>query len=234
MGVRRLYYLAERKSLQAHVAWLPRLREIKLFAGLLPGKLSLEQQLALLLADRAFVGDDELPRTEAEYRARLGKAAERAGLAIQDLTAILYPLFEAYHAARLALERLPAGRWPQTVRDVQHQLDALVPAGFLTTTPWQWLQQYPRYFRAIAQRLDKLQHGGQQRDQQALAQIEPSVAAYEQRAAAHRQRGAVDPQLILFRWMIEEFRVSLFAQQLGTVWPVSAQRLEKQWALVAP
>ena len=86
----------------------------------------------------------------------------------------------------------------------------------------------------VVHRNTKLQHGGQQRDQQALEQLEPWITASAQRAAAHHQRGAIDPHLELFRWMLEEFRVSLFAQQLGTSLSVSAQRLEKQWAQVAP
>jgi ATP-dependent helicase HrpA len=232
-GLRRLYYLAQRKSLQAHVAWLPRLREIKLFAGSLPGRVPLENQLALLLADRAFLGDRDLPRTPAEYQQRLADAAEQAGLAAQDITALAYPLFEAFHSARLALETLPKNRWPQAAQDVRRQIDALVQEGFLTTTPWAWLRHYPRYFLAIAYRLDKLQHGGHQRDEQALQRLEPWITAHDQRAVAHRQRGAVDRQLVLFRWMVEEFRVSVFAQQLGTSIPVSWQRLEKQWAQVA-
>ena len=84
----------------------------------------------------------------------------------------------------------------------------------------------------IVYRLDKLQHGGHPRDQQALQQLELWTTAHDQRAVEHRQRGTVDQQLVLFRWMIEDFRVSLFAQQLGTSMPVSAQRLEKQWAQV--
>ena len=135
---------------------------------------------------------------------------------------------------RLALENLPRNRWPQVVQDVRRQLDALTPDGFLTATPWAWLQHYPRYLRAIVYRLDKLQHGGQQRDAQALQQLEPRLALLAQRAAAQRQRGVVDPQLVLFRWMLEEFRVSLFAQPLGTSLPVSIQRLDKQWTQVAP
>ena len=67
-----------------------------------------------------------------------------------------------------------------------------------------------------------------------MQQLEPWIVSHDQRAAAHHQRGAIDQQLVLFRWMLEEFRVSLFAQQLGTSLPVSSQRLEKQWALVAP
>ena len=233
-GMRRLYYLAQRKSLQSHVAWLPRLREIKLLAANLPGRQPLEDQLALLVADRAFLTEPELPRTQAEYQQRLNEAAARAGLAVQDLTTLVHPLFESLHAARLALEKLPAARWPQPVQDVRRQVDALIPAGFLTGTPWTWLCHFPRYFRAIVLRLDKIQHGGYERDQQALQQLEPWITAHDQRAALHQQRGAFDAQLVVFRWMLEELRVSLFAQQLGTSIPVSFQRLEKQWGQVSP
>jgi ATP-dependent helicase HrpA len=72
------------------------------------------------------------------------------------------------------------------------------------------------------------------RDAQALGHLAPWLSAYARRAAEHRQRGAIDAELVLFRWMLEEFRVSLFAQQLGTALPVSTQRLERQWARVAP
>jgi ATP-dependent helicase HrpA len=232
-GVRRLYYLAQRKSLQAHVAWLPRLRDIQLLAARSPGRKPLEDQLALLVADRAFLADPELPRTQAEYQQRLGDAAARAGMAIQDIAALVQPLFEALHAARLALEQLPSARWPSAVQDVRRQIETLVPEGFLTETPWTWLCHFPRYFRAIVHRLDKLQHGGHQRDQQALQQLEPWIIAHDQRSALHQQRGAFDEQLVVFRWMLEELRVSLFAQQLGTSIPVSFPRLEKQWGQVA-
>ena len=67
-----------------------------------------------------------------------------------------------------------------------------------------------------------------------MEQLTPWITAHNQRAALHQQRGAHDEQLVLFRWMLEELRVSLFAQQLGTSIPVSLQRLEKQWQRVAP
>ncbi|MHB8955309.1 MAG: ATP-dependent RNA helicase HrpA [Pirellulaceae bacterium] len=232
-GIRRLFYFSQRKALQAHVAWLPRLRETKLLAATVPGIQPLEDHLALLLADRAFLADQELPRTEAEYQQRLQEAATRAGGAVQEITPLVHPLFEALHAARLALEKLPAARWPQTAQDVQRQIDALIRPGFLTDTPWMWLCHFPRYFRAIVHRLDKLQHGGHARDQQALQQLAPWTTAYEQRAAQHQQRGAFDERLVVYRWMLEELRVSLFAQHLGTSMPVSVQRLEKQWAEIS-
>jgi ATP-dependent helicase HrpA len=60
----------------------------------------------------------------------------------------------------------------------------------------------------------------------------PWLEAYQDRAQKHEQRGLVDQELVLFRWLLEEFRVSLFAQQLGTVFSISSKRLEKQWAKV--
>ncbi|MCU0961504.1 MAG: ATP-dependent RNA helicase HrpA [Pirellulaceae bacterium] len=233
-GLRRLYFLAERKALQTQVAWLPRLREIQLLAAPVLSAAALADQLALLLADRAFLGDDELPRTPADFHARRAAADQRTTRAVQDVTAIAYRLFEALHRARLAWEESAARRWPEAAADVQRQLAALTPPDFLTTVPWTWLQHYPRYGQAIVHRLDKLRQGGHVRDAQARGQLAPWLAAYAQRAAEHRQRGAIDPELVLFRWMLEEFRVSLFAQQLGTALPVSAQRLTRQWARVAP
>ena len=81
-------------------------------------------------------------------------------------------------------------------------------------------------------RLDKIAGAGWQRDQRALAELEPFLDAYRARVADHRRRGIYDAELATFRWMLEEFRVSLFAQELGTIIPVSAKRLEKHWANV--
>lgn len=233
-GIRRLYYLSEKKSLQAHVAWLPHIADIKLLASTLLSARHLEVELALFIADRAFLGERPLPRREADYRQRLAEAAERASVAVQEIAPLAHPLFQHYHAARLALEELPQGRFADAVSDVQRQLAGLMPSNVLTATPWCWLQHFPRYLQAVCQRLEKLRHGDQARDAQALQELAPLFELYEQRAEAHRQRGVVDPELQLFRWMLEEFRVSLFAQQLGTSLKVSSKRLEKQWAKVAP
>jgi ATP-dependent helicase HrpA len=231
-GVRRLYYLKQRKFLLAHVAWLPRLNEIKLLASSLRGVGHLEASIAELICDRAFVRDGPLPRTRDEFQQRLKDDAERGNLAVQDVAKMLFPLFETYHAARLAWEQLAKPRWQDVADDVEGQLEALVAPGFLTNTLWTWLEQFPRYFRAIESRLDKLKHGAQQRDQVGMAELVPWLEAYQDRAQRHEQRGLVDKELVLFRWMLEEFRVSLFAQQLGTIFSISSNRLEKQWAKV--
>jgi len=102
-----------------------------------------------------------------------------------------------------------------------------VPAGFLLTTPWSRLQEFPRYLQAIEQRLEKLGRD-ERRDAQLAAEIAPLEARYRERVRA--ERGMRAPGDDEFRWLLEEFRVSLFAQQLKTRVPVSARRLDDAWA----
>jgi ATP-dependent helicase HrpA len=95
--------------------------------------------------------------------------------------------------------------------------------------------QMPRYLWAMRLRLERMRQGGQaavERDHEWAAQVAPADRAWRMRADDHRVRGIRDPELDAFRWMVEEFRVSIFAQELGTVVKVSPQRLEKQWQKV--
>ncbi len=112
------------------------------------------------------------------------------------------------------------------------QLAELTGPRFLSDTPWPWLLQYRRYFQAIVARLKNLVGGGILRDQQKQSQIQPRFVSYLERARQHREMDLYDPQLELYRWMLEEYRVSLFAQKLGTALSVSPKRLDQQWANV--
>ena len=106
-------------------------------------------------------------------------------------------------------------------------ISSSLAAHFMTITPDQWLVQYPRFLRAIEVRLGK-----PGRDPQKLAEISPFWQGYLERSKRHREQHIHDPELETFRWMIEELRVSLFAQELKTSIPVSVKRLEKQWEKV--
>ena len=117
------------------------------------------------------------------------------------------------------------------LNDIKQQLANLVYAGFVRETPGEWLKEIPRYLKAIEQRLDKV--GAQvQRDRVWTGELAGYWEQYKARAAKHAQEGKRDPELTLYRWMLEEYRVSLFAQQLGTKMAVSDKRLSKQWTLV--
>jgi ATP-dependent helicase HrpA len=117
------------------------------------------------------------------------------------------------------------------LNDIKLQLGNLVYPGFVRETPGEWLKELPRYLKAIEQRLDKI--GGQlQRDRVWSGELAGYWEQYQARLGKHRKEGKRDPQLIQYRWMLEEYRVSLFAQQLGTKLAVSDKRLSKQWSQV--
>jgi len=231
-GQRRLFCLAEKNELRAQVAWLPRLDQMKLYAATLCGAKQLEQQLAELIADRTFLDQDQLARNADQFTRLQLRGRERITLAVQEVARLAYALLEAYQQTQVALEEATSPRWQNAVEDVRTQIEHLTPEGFLADTPWTWLRHCGRYFQAARIRLEKLAGAGVDRDRQHYDQVAPFWQAYLQRTADHHERGICDNELDHFRWMLEEFRVSLFAQQLGTSISVSAKRLEKQWAKV--
>jgi len=110
--------------------------------------------------------------------------------------------------------------------DIRRQLDYLVYLGFVRQTPYRWLSRLPSYLKAIRRRLDRLQHNPAQ-DARKAAEIAPLWQAYLERAEG--LDGVGRRELGEFHWLLEEFRVSLFAQELRTLLPVSQTRLEKRW-----
>ena len=109
---------------------------------------------------------------------------------------------------------------------------------FIADTPFERLQHFPRYLKAIVLRLDKLRgnggngESGAARDARLFAEFSPLWTAYERRAQQLARQGAANPAIEQFRWQLEELRVQLFAQELRTPAPVSAKRLHKLWASI--
>ncbi|MBU0920466.1 ATP-dependent RNA helicase HrpA [Stutzerimonas kunmingensis] len=119
------------------------------------------------------------------------------------------------------------------LNDIKAQLGNLVYPGFVRETPAEWLKEYPRYLKAIEQRFEKI--GAQlQRDRVWSGELAGYWEQYQARLKKHLQEGKRDAELALYRWMLEEYRVSLWAQQLGTRMAVSDKRLNKQWSQVEP
>ncbi len=233
LGVRKLFILKQKKQLKTQVDYLPGLTQLLLNAATLPGGTNgFREQLAECIADRAIYPENKIPRKQAEFESLLKLAKNRISVAVQEVGQLVKPLLENYHAIQVPLEGkfLPAHEYAK--HDLREQLDYLVEAGFLANTPWPWLWQYPRYLRAMKFRLDKLTAGGLARDRENQAIIARLWERYFFRAEEHREREIYDPQLIHYRWMVEELRVSLFAQKLGTGITVSAKRLEDQWRKV--
>ncbi|MEW6131976.1 MAG: ATP-dependent RNA helicase HrpA [Pseudomonadota bacterium] len=186
-------------------------------------------ELADTIAYRACLGDDELPRNQREF----DRQKERAKPRIAPVTqALLKSVEECLDLAQQVQARLAQkSPFAHAQKDEQAHLARLIHPGFIRATPWERWQNLPRYLRAILRRFDKLPSAGE-RDARHTAVIQGLEARYQERLAKHRKAGIQDLRLDEFRWHLEELRVSLFAQELKTPYPVSAKRLEKLWESV--
>ncbi len=225
-GVTRLYVLAENKELRSQIRWLPALAQAKInLSGLIP-LTNLESSLAILLARIAFVDDQPLIRDSETFQIRRQDRSRRIAEATQEIAGWLDGLSRHGFELRRQRESIrPADRFESLVRDVDEQLRWLLFDEFWTSVPWRWLKHYPRYIQAIAYRMDKAR-GAAARDQELAAAVSDLWTRWlHQLPENDRQPLAqVDSE---FRWMMEELRVSLFAQPLGTSVKVSPQRCEK-------
>lgn len=231
-GALRLFALAARRDIRSQTDWFPKLEAMTLHAATLPG-FELKRELADLVAWRAFPSAPA-PRTRAEFKARVTEGRERLGLAVQDVTGLLPPLLAAYHEARLATDGIAtlAPGWREVRTDIDRQIATLTAPGFLTRTPWQWLAQYRRFLQAVCVRIERLRSGGMEQDMALCRELAAHWDAYEARLKEHAESRVTDPELDHLRWMLEEYRVSLFAQTLGVSLRVSPQRIAKQWEKV--
>ncbi len=228
-GLTRLFAITERKELRSQVRWLPGGDQARmLLARVLPAD-QFEASLMDLIARIAFVDDQSPVRTREEFEQRRQQRGQRIAVATQSVAKWLPAWADAFQQARSGWESLGGSRHGWVREDIDHQVQWLTRSGFLTVTPWRWLQHYPRYFEAIAYRIDKLRSGGEARDRDATDQLwRLATRLDEQREGqADGQRSAAIQTL---DWMLQELRVSLFAQPLGTAEKVSVPRIEKLMA----
>lgn len=229
-GLRRLFLLANHKAIKAQVDWLPDLDRKLLNLATLRSPGELRRQLIDLVADRSlFGGATALPRTASAYRDRMKLARNRISVAGQEANDLLGPLAERWQPVRLLLDDRHPPQWQYAIDDVRSQVAHLFRGDFLIEISWDWLIQTPRYLAAILARFEKLAAGGLERDRQIAARLSPRWQEYLQREQVALTRGELPAKLVQYRWMLEEYRVSLFAQSLGTAVTVSEQRLDKAW-----
>ncbi|MBM79322.1 MAG: ATP-dependent RNA helicase HrpA [Planctomycetaceae bacterium] len=232
-GLRRLFCLANQRYLKEQTDWLPNWNQIRLNASTLSYAKELKQHVSELIADRAlFFRDAPVPRNEEGFRKLAAQGKQNVSLAVQDVAKLLPEIMSAYQAARLALEEKYPANWSYALSDMKEQISQLMEDGFLCSTPWYWLQQYPRYLNAIPFRLKKMRSGSLGRDQQSMELLLPRWDAYLHRRRELTLLETHDAELDQFRWMLEEYRVSLFAQELRTAIKISDTRLDKQWSKV--
>ena len=232
-AVVRLLAMANRKSLRVQVQHLPRWNECCVWAASVIDSEQLKLQIQDRITERAFLANRDLPRSRSAFEDLASGAIEKISVATQEITPLVPAIFEAFQGARLSVERLATARWEHAREDLLQQLGEMMTAQFLRDVPWFWLEQFPRYLNAVTYRIDKLTSGGESRDQQNREAVSQCWAQYKLQSERNLELDRFDPELEEYRWLIEEYRVSLFAQPLGTAVKVSPQRLEKQWAKVA-
>ena len=227
-GIRRLYQMLNKKSLRSQVRWLPRWDEVCLWSSTLFPKNVLEDQLSLLLAELAFLQTGGTPRRQQDFESRQQEAVARISSATQIVATVVPNMMEAFHEAQLALSNVASKRFAWTRDDIEAQLSRMMHDSFLSDTPWTWLSQFPRYLAAIKLRIDRLGTTSPSAEAACIRELDEFWSRIE---GCDENSNFLDRDaLIEYRWMLEEYRVSLFAQQLGTLVKVSPQRLDKQWA----
>ena len=183
------------------------------------------------VTDRAFLGDDPLPRTEQAFAEQVKRARTRLPAVAEGAFRLLAAIASEHAALAQRLAGLPAAQSRLAV-EVRAQRDALVYPGFFSATPWPQLQHLPRYLKALDRRLAKFGERPE-RDGRHAEQVAELWQRYRERAGRNAQAGRAEPALETFRWLLEELRVSLFAQELKTPVPVSFKRVERAWADLA-
>lgn len=182
---------------------------------------TLRDDLIQAVCDRAFIGEDELPRNEKAFKEQIKRARSRLPAVKEALSRYLQETAAAYAELNSKL-----GKHPLTHLLQQH-LQTLLAAGFATRTPWAQWPRLPIYLKAMTLRLEKYS-GNPARDAAREADIQELENMWAEKVnALVKQRLTVSDDLAAFRWQIEELRVSLFAQELKTPYPVSTKRLSK-------
>ena len=222
-GLVRLFRLALREQVKFLEKNLHELTKM----GMLYLQLGTQEQLRDQIIDCALIGAclaEPLPQDAESFEARRQEAKTKLGLLAQEVSRVTFAVLDGWSTAQRKLPQAKAN--VQTYADIQQHLLQLVPARFVVDTPYTQLVHLPRYLKAAIARIDKLK-SDPARDLRLMSEMAPVLNQYVRARSA--LKGAPDAGLEEFRWMLEELRVALFAQELRTPMPVSVKRLQKTW-----
>lgn len=184
---------------------------------------TLRDDLTQAVCDRAFIGEDELPRNEKAFKEQIKRARSRLPAVKEALSRYLQETAAAYAELNGKL-----GKHPLT-HLMRQRLQTLLAPGFASHTPWAQWPRLPIYLKAMTLRLEKYS-SNPARDAAREADIQELEQMWQEKTDSLIKQGLpISDDLAAFKWMIEELRVSLFAQELKTPYPVSVKRLLKEW-----
>ncbi|HQR72079.1 MAG TPA: ATP-dependent RNA helicase HrpA [Burkholderiaceae bacterium] len=229
-GLRRLFRLQLREQLKFLEKSLAGLQATQMQAGAVPalaaafpGFEAMREQVLVAAIDRTCLAEP-WPIDRASFVARKDEARAKLSLIAQEIARLLTAIVA--EAATLPKKMNAARAFTPAIADIEQQLGRLFPRNVVVDVPAAQLAHYPRYLKAIGLRLDKLR-ADPARDAQRMQEVAALQVPWLRELAA--RKGVHDPRLEEFRWLLEELRVSLFAQELRTPMPVSSKRLQKAW-----
>jgi ATP-dependent helicase HrpA len=214
-GVRRLLATAHRE----------RIRDLEKALARDMTLAPLKEDIVVAALERTFLADS-LPMRQADFARRVDEGRSRFVLIAQEIQRAVAAILAAHADVQ---KRLAAAKgFPPACEDVKQQLARLLAPHWLAHTPWERVQHLPRYLKGAALRLEKLR-ADPARDARAMSELAPLALAWQREVAARAKLGTLTAEIEQFGWLLEELRVSLFAQELRTPVPVSAKRLAKLW-----
>jgi ATP-dependent helicase HrpA len=222
-GLRRLFALQIKDALKYLEKNIPDLQKMAVAYMPLGTADELKTQIIDVALDRAFLLDP-LPNDELTFKRRIEEGRGRLTLIANEVARLAGTILLEFGAATRKIKDTKNA--PDATADCTAQLQRLMSKNFMATTPWPQLQHYARYLKAITLRLEKYR-ADPARDAQRLTELKPQEQRYWRLVA--ERKGAQDARMLEFRWLLEELRVSFFAQELRTPQPVSIKRLEKAW-----
>ncbi|MDH1335282.1 ATP-dependent RNA helicase HrpA [Comamonas thiooxydans] len=224
VGLRRLFALQIRDALKYLEKNIPDLQKMAVAYMPLGTQEELRGQIIDVAIDRAFL-QEPLPSNEADFKQRVQDGRGRLTLIANEVARMSATILAEYAAAARKIKDTKNA--PEATKDASEQLQKLMPKNFIAVAPWAQLGHYARYLKAITSRLDKYR-ADPARDAAKLKELLPLEQRYWRLVA--ERKGQIDARMQEYRWMLEELRVSFFAQELRTPYPVSAKRLDKVWA----
>ncbi len=223
-GLRRLFALQIRDALKYLEKNIPDLQKMAVAYMALGTQEELRDQIIQVAMERAFL-QEPWPMNESSFKKRLEEGRGRLTLIANEVARLCGQILQEYTAAQRKIKDFKASA--DTQADAQQQLQKLISKRFLMETPWSALQHFPRYLKALTLRLDKYR-ADPARDATRMSDVNAQEQRYWRLVA--ERKGVVDERMQELRWLLEELRVSLFAQELRTPQPVSVKRLDKVWA----
>jgi len=215
-GVRRLLAIAFRD----------RIRELERAAAKDLALAPLKEEIVAAALERTFLAES-LPMLQADFARRVQDGRSRFSLIAQEIARTAAGILGEQAALAKKLHAMERG-FPDPVREIRDQLARLLAPGWLARTAWERLQHLPRYLKAASLRLEKLR-ADPARDARLAAEVAGLEQRYRRESASRARQGGESAELAQFGWLLEELRVSLFAQELKTPVPVSVKRLSKLW-----